>query len=127
MPLSQETRDRMRNSHADVNGSTTRYRIICRHIANGEPLCPKDYAFYIYYCNTRGIAIGKVHIGKSAKPLGFTAESPLRGEDRYKAIMSCKDRNEPISSADYAFLCKYCKRHHIATPRLRAEYMWEQV
>ena len=124
MSLSQETCNRMRDSHADSNDSSTRYRVLCRHVMNGEPLCPKDYAFYRYYCKTHGIPTGVAHISKSASPLGFTKERPLQGKDRYLDILSRKADAQAITPADYAFLCRYCKSHGIAVPRLRAVYVW---
>lgn len=124
MPLSDETRRRMRDTHADTNDSSTRYRVICRHVASGESLCPKDYAFYIYHCRTHGKVIGEVHVGKDAVPVGFTPGRILRGKERYEAIMSCRGRNEPLSHSDYAFLCRYCKDNGIEVPRMRAMYLW---
>ena len=127
MPIHESTRDRIRRSHEALHNTETRYRLVCRHIRSGDALCPRDYSFYRSYCISHGIAPEKVRRDASVDPVdyGHAEGLPFSEDSRYASIMARREHGEPVNASDYAFLCKYCRRHGMDIPVLHAVYMWD--
>ena len=122
------TCDRMRCSHRSRNNTDIRFKAVRTHMAAGKSLCAKDYAFYMYYCRTHGIATEQVHLDKSAAPVVYDKPSiqTIPPDVRYHSLIDNKKHGDILSSADYAFLCRYCNTYGLKLPKMRAVYLWDE-